>query len=60
MHLAEQSLFINLARLLWGFNIAHAKDENGKEIPVDYTIAGLTPGFMSSPTPYRCGIVHCI
>jgi len=56
MHVAEQSLFINLARLLWGFNIELAKDENGETIPVDFTTAGLRPGFMSNPKPYRCGI----
>lgn len=55
--MAEQSLFINLARLLWGFNIELAKDENGEPIPVDFTTAGLRPGFMSNPKPYRCGIV---
>ena|SRR5271155_1829747 len=55
MHVAEQSLFINLARLLWGFNIELAKDENGQTIPVDFTTASLRPGFMSNPKPYRCG-----
>ena len=55
MHVAEQSLFINLARLLWGFNIELAKDENGQPIPVDFTTASLRPGFMSNPKPYRCG-----
>ena len=55
MHVAEQSLFINLARLLWGFNIELAKDESGQTIPVDFTTASLRPGFMSNPKPFRCG-----
>lgn len=31
MHLALNSLFINVARLLWGFDILPALDKNGKE-----------------------------
>lgn len=33
--LAEQGTFITVARLLWGFRIQKALDEQGKEIPVD-------------------------
>lgn len=35
MHLASNSAFINVARILWGFNVGKALDANGKEIPVD-------------------------
>jgi len=56
LHVAEQSLFINLARLLWGFNIERARGENGEIIPVDNTTKGLLPGFMSNPKPFRCGM----
>ena len=35
LHVAERSIFLNLARLLWGFKIEHAKDDNGHIIPVD-------------------------
>jgi len=45
---------INLARLLWGFNIEHAKDENGDPIPVDFTTDGLIPGAMSNAKPFQC------
>jgi len=54
LHVAEQSLFINIARLLWGFNLNLAKGEMGKEIPIDSTTKGLRPGFMSNPKPFRC------
>ncbi|KAI4729219.1 cytochrome P450 [Aureobasidium sp. EXF-10728] len=43
--LAEQGTFISIARLLWAFRIEKAKDENGKDIPVDifaYTCS-ITP-----------------
>jgi cytochrome P450 len=33
--LAEQGTFITIARLLWGFRIEKALDEQGNEIPVD-------------------------
>jgi hypothetical protein len=45
---------LNIARLLWGFNIEHAKDENGNIIPVDFTLTGLMPGVLSNPKPYKC------
>lgn len=38
--LAEQGTFITIARLLWGFKIEKALDEQGNELPVnifDYT-----------------------
>lgn len=33
--LAEQGTFISIARLLWAFRIEKARDESGREIPVD-------------------------
>jgi cytochrome P450 len=33
--LAEQGTFLTVARLLWGFSIQKALDQNGNEIPVD-------------------------
>lgn len=54
LHVAEQSLFVNIARLLWGFNLDFAKDENGNDIPIDFTTKGLSPGFLSIPKPFKC------
>ncbi|VDC04596.1 unnamed protein product [Peniophora sp. CBMAI 1063] len=34
-HVAEDALFIAVAVLLWAFNFAKARDENGREIDVD-------------------------
>jgi hypothetical protein len=56
LHVAEQSLFVNIARLLWGFNLDFAKDENGNDIPIDFTTKGLSPGFLSIPKPFKCCI----
>ena len=56
MHVAERSLFINIARLMWGFDLRLAKDEAGNEIPVDssYT-TGYLPGGMAIAKPFVCG-----
>jgi cytochrome P450 len=54
LHIAERSVFINLARLLWGFNIEHARDEKGEIIPVDFTSDGLMPGAMSNAKMFQC------
>jgi cytochrome P450 len=35
MYLGSASVAINIARILWAFNIAPAKDESGKDIEVD-------------------------
>jgi cytochrome P450 len=56
MHVAERSLFINVARLMWGFDLQLAKDENGREIPVDPTFTtGYLPGGMAIAKPFVCG-----
>jgi cytochrome P450 len=34
-HAANDSLFITMATVLWAAQLEHARDENGKEIPVD-------------------------
>ncbi|KAI0072737.1 cytochrome P450 [Panus rudis PR-1116 ss-1] len=53
---ASQSLFINIAQLLWAFNIQKAVDADGKEITpslIDVIDAGVTAG----PAPFQCKIV---
>lgn len=54
LHVAVNSLFINVARTLWGFNIQHARDEKGNIIPVDTTTKGLMPGAFSNARPFAC------
>lgn len=55
MHVAERSLFLNIARLMWGFDVRHAKDANGVDIPVDSTFTGMVPGATAAPIPFKCG-----
>jgi cytochrome P450 len=49
-HVARNSLFINISRLLWAFDIGHAV-EDGKEVPVDSM--AMTQGFNSRPMPFK-------
>jgi len=39
---------------MWGFDITHAKDEDGNIIPVDFTTEGLMPGGLSNAKPFKC------
>ena len=54
LHVAEKSLCLNLARLLWEFNLDIARDERGEIILIDFTLNGLMPGVLSNPKPYQC------
>jgi hypothetical protein len=40
--------------LMWGFDVTHAKDENGVDIPVDATFGGMVPGATAAPQPFKC------
>ncbi|PGH01629.1 hypothetical protein AJ79_07877 [Helicocarpus griseus UAMH5409] len=49
-HIARNSLYILVARLLWGFNIKHAVDAQGKKKEVDDM--ALNSGFVCSPKSF--------
>lgn len=54
--LAENTLFITITQILWGFNISKARDEvTGQEIVPN--IFAYTDGFNSKPHPFQCQIV---
>lgn len=49
MHLASNSLFINIARLLWAFDILPVLNEDGKEIvPGTGNLIGKERALLSS------------
>ncbi|KAL2193988.1 cytochrome P450 [Corynascus similis CBS 632.67] len=54
MHLGSASVAINIARMLWAFDIKPARNEQGGEIDVD--IFAFSDGFNSSPLPFECSI----
>ncbi len=52
VHIAEKSLYLNISRIVWGFNISK-KIINGK--PIDPG-SPMVPGWMSIPAPFECDI----
>lgn len=53
--LAENSLFIAITRILWGFNISKVQDPETKE-EITPSIFAYTDGFNSKPHPFPCVI----
>jgi len=53
MHLAESSLFITLASLLWAFDILPPLDENGREVPVDTSADAFLLGCVILAKPFK-------
>lgn len=53
-HIAKNSLFINIARLLWAFDIGHAFEEvNGVKVKHQVDPFAFTQGFNSRPLPFK-------
>lgn len=55
MHIAERSLFLAIARLLWGFDFHRARDANDREVVPD--AHDLTEGMFVLPNPFLARIV---
>ncbi|KAF1845289.1 cytochrome P450 [Cucurbitaria berberidis CBS 394.84] len=55
MHIAERSLFLAIARLLWAFDFHTARGANGNEIIPD--AGDLTEGMLVQPKPFQARIV---
>ena len=53
MHLAENSLFITLAKIMWAFEIRPALSAGNEEEHVDVSDAAFEPGMNTLPKPYR-------
>jgi cytochrome P450 len=53
LHLAENSLFITLAKIAWAFEIKPAVNEHGMEIPVDVSDTAYDEGVNTLPNPYK-------
>lgn len=51
VHIAHNSLFINIARLFWAFNIRKSTDESGN--PIEPSTAAQ-PGFLLTPVKFPC------
>ncbi|KAH7912492.1 cytochrome P450 [Hygrophoropsis aurantiaca] len=55
MHLSLNSLFINISRILWAFDITPIVDNNGKKVIPDSW--AYTNGFNSRPVGFDCNIM---
>jgi hypothetical protein len=51
LHIAHNSLFINIARIMWAFNIEKSRDAHGK--PIEPSTKAL-PGFLLTPVRFSC------
>ena len=56
IHVAEKSIFINVARILHGFDLTLATDEFGRDIELDFTTATLNKGSGTVSQPFPCKI----
>ncbi|KAF2737914.1 cytochrome P450 [Polyplosphaeria fusca] len=53
VHVAERSLYINIARVLWGFDISKTKGQDGEFLE---PTQAMVRGFMSVPEEFSCDI----
>jgi cytochrome P450 len=49
-HIAKNSLFLNIARMLWAFDISHAYIDGTKQ---EIDELAMTQGFNSRPVPFK-------
>ena len=53
IHVAEKSLYINIARTLWGFEIGKSKDQAGNQVEPGLE---MVKGFLSQPKKFRANL----
>lgn len=53
MHLAENSIFVVLAKVLWAFEIRPPMGADGKEEAVDVSDQAYEPGMNTLPKPFK-------
>ena len=58
LYIAERSLYIVIARMLWAFDFAHAKDPSGREVPIGPSFAALSSSDARRPGSLHCGLQH--
>lgn len=51
MHVANNTLLLSIARILWTFNIHRAKDEYGNVISIDRD--AMVGGLAAAPAPFK-------
>ncbi|KAJ9144501.1 putative Cytochrome P450 oxidoreductase [Pleurostoma richardsiae] len=56
LNIAERSLFLGIAYMLWAFSFEHAVDEKGEKIPV--STEAVTQGIVCRPKPFPLKMVR--
>ena len=57
MHLAERSMFLAIAKILWAFDVSPKLDEKGRQLMVDTSAeSGYSEGFLHCPKPFEANI----
>jgi len=56
LNIAERSLFLGIAYILWAFTLEHAVDDNGENIPVSPD--AVTQGIVCRPRPFEYRLVE--
>ncbi|ORY90731.1 cytochrome P450 [Leucosporidium creatinivorum] len=53
LHVADRSVFINSASIMWAFNISPACDDSGKPIPLDLSPKAFDDAVTTHPLPFE-------
>lgn len=56
LNIAERSLFLGIAYMLWAFSFEHAVNEKGEKIPV--STEAVTQGIVCRPEPFPLKLVE--
>jgi hypothetical protein len=56
LNIAERSLFLGIAYMLWAFSFEHAVDDKGNKIPV--STEAVTQGIVCRPMPFEYKLVE--
>lgn len=54
LNVAERSLYLGMAQMLWALEFGHSRDAKGDTIPVD--VNAVTQGIVCRPKPFECDI----
>lgn len=58
IHLAERSMFLGVAKLLWAFKFEQKLDAAGVPIPIDTDpVTGYSEGFLVCPKKFECNVI---
>ncbi|KAI0062483.1 cytochrome P450 [Artomyces pyxidatus] len=54
-HIANSSMFMDMALMLWACKFEHAKDAEGRQVPIDAE-GWVEDGLIIRPLPFQCSV----